>query len=246
MIITKPTIFKQFPDLIFGFSTKYIQGNDDKFHFNMSKSIGDSDEFVEENRKLFFNKIGLSPENVIIQKQIHSNIVNVVDDFDMDLAGDALITQTKNLGLAVSTADCTNIYLIDRKERIIAAVHSGWEGTEKRILEKTIHILVNQFLSNPENIYVYFGPSICKANYEVGAEFGDKFEHKYLSQKENKYLLDLKSANKDILLKSGVPLSQIEISDICSFGNGNFHSYRRDKANSGRALGVIALKDFYE
>jgi copper oxidase (laccase) domain-containing protein len=52
----------------------------------------------------------------------------------------------------------------------------------------------------------------------------------------------LKKANKDILINNGLPESQIEISDICSFENTNFHSYRRDKTRSGRALGVIALK----
>jgi YfiH family protein len=212
----------------------------------MSRSIGDDENKVLSNREKFFNSLGLSNQSVIVQKQIHSDIVNIVDEFKVDLEGDALITRTKNLGLAISTADCNNIYLYDPKENVIAAVHSGWMGTEKRILEKTLQILFNHFNANPNNLFVYFGPSICQDNYEVGAEFKTKFNDKYFSKRGEKFLLDLKSANKDILVNAGVPKSQIEISEICSFENNNFHSYRRDKNKSGRALGVIALRDKVE
>jgi YfiH family protein len=198
---------------------------------------------VENNRVIFFSRLGLSTNNVIIQKQIHSDIVNIVDRFLPGLEGDALITKTKNLGLAISTADCTNIYLYDSKNKIISAVHSGWEGTEKRILEKTLQKLKEKFNSNPHNIYVYFGPSISQENYEVGNEFENKFDSKYLKSNGNKFLLDLKSANKDMLINFGIPGNQIEVSEICSYGDLNFHSYRRDKQNSGRALGVIAMKE---
>jgi copper oxidase (laccase) domain-containing protein len=119
-------------------------------------------------------------------------------------------------------------------------------GTEKRILEKTLNVLFNDFNVNPQNLFAYFGPSICRDNYEVGNDFQSKFDDKYLTKRGEKFLLDLKAANKDIFTNSGVPEPQIEISDICSFENTDFHSYRRDKTKSGRALGVIALKDQIE
>jgi hypothetical protein len=240
MILNKPNIFKQFPNLIFGLSKKYVMRGD-KFNFNMSKSIGDDEKSVSKNRQDFFFMLGLNLENVIVQKQIHSDIVNVVTKFRSGIEGDALITSTKNLGLAISTADCTNIFLYDSSQEIIAAVHSGWAGTEKKILKKTVDIMINEYSTNPKNLFVYLGPSICKDNYEVGTEFINKFESKYLSDKGEKYLLDLKQANKDMLLNSGLRENQIEISEICSFGNEQYQSYRRDKDISGRALGVIAM-----
>ena len=246
MIIAKPKIFEQFPEIVFGLNKKSEHNKFDKFAFNMSKSIADSEELVVSNRLFFFNRLGLNPKNVIIQKQIHSDIVNVVDEFTEDLEGDALITKSKGLGLAISTADCTNIYLYDSLKKVIAAVHSGWMGTEKRILEKTLNILFNKFDSNPADIFAYFGPSICQKNYEVGEEFKKKFEDKYLLPQNGKLLLDLKTANKDMLLKSGITEAQIEVDDICSFENRDYHSYRRDKENSGRALGVIAIRENYE
>ncbi len=242
MKIHRSNIFEQFPEIKFGLSQKQKLNANDKFSFNMSKSIGDNKNIVEKNRKTFFADLGFSLENVIIQKQTHSSIVNIVDKFENDLIGDALITKHKNLGLAISTADCTNIYLFDKKEKVIAAVHSGWEGTEKRILEKTLKKMSERFNCKPKNLFIYLAPSISQENYEVGPEFINRFNKKYLLPKNKKFLLDLKRANKDMLLSFGIPEDQIEISPICSFRNENFHSYRRDKNNSGRALGVIVLR----
>jgi YfiH family protein len=241
MFIEKPEIFKQFPNLVFGLSTKSFQLSGDSFGFNMSKSIGDSNTIVERNRDIFFRKLGL--ERVVIQKQIHSDIINIVDGFEKNLEGDALITKRTDIGLAISTADCTNIYLYDAVQKIIAAVHSGWAGTEKKILEKTITILQNNFGTESHNIFAYFAPSISQQNYDVGNDFTDKFDSKYLIPNKNKLLLDLKLANKEMLIRSGIPENQIEISNICSYADENLHSYRRDKEKSGRALGVIALKN---
>lgn len=243
MILEKPKIFSEFPEISFGLSTKFNENSKGRFNFNMSKSIGDKEELVLSNRAQLFNKLGLSLESVIVQKQMHGDIVNVVDKFDEDLEGDALITKSKNLGLAISTADCTNIYLYDSENKVIAAVHSGWMGTEKRILEKTLNILFDKFNSNPKNIYAYFGPSICQKNYEVDLEFALKFDQKYVLPNNEKLLLDLKKANKDMLLRNGITEEHIEIDDICNFENKHFHSYRRDKENSGRALGVIAIME---
>ena len=241
MYIHRSKLLSQFPDIIFGLSTKIGNAHIDKFSFNLSKSIGDDENIVEKNRSDFFSELGLNLESVVLQKQIHSARINLIGKYINNLIGDALITKIKNLGLAVSTADCTNIYLYDPIEKVIAAVHSGWVGTEKRILIHTVMKLVNEFSCKPENLFVYFGPSISQRNYEVGREFKEKFDEKYLKPVGEKYLLDLKQANKDMLVKLEIPESQIEISEICNFEDERFHSYRRDKEHSGRAFGVIAL-----
>lgn len=243
MLIHRAKIFENFPEIIFGFSTKIGNGNNGKFGFNLSKSIGENEEIVEENRNEFFKNMNLSTDKVIVQKQTHSDIINYIEQFSNTLTGDALITKKVDLGLAVSTADCTNIYIYDPKVKIIAAVHSGWEGTEKKILEKTVNKLFGDFACNPKDFIVYFGPSISQKNYEVGKEFENKFDKKYLMPNKEKYLLDLKTANKYMLLNFGVPENQIEIDENCSYENPIFQSYRRDKQNSGRALGIIAMRN---
>jgi copper oxidase (laccase) domain-containing protein len=63
-----------------------------------------------------------------------------------------------------------------------------------------------------------------------------------LQPKEDKYLLDLKAANRDMLIEYGVKSDNIEVSNLCTFEKEYLHSYRRDGKVSGRALGIIALK----
>lgn len=245
MFLEKPKIFRMFPQIKFVMSQKYQITEFDDFEFNMSKSISDDETRVLKNRSKLFEQIGLDNNSVIIQKQIHSDIVNVVDRFHNNLIGDALITSKKNLGLAISTADCNNIYIFESKNNILAAVHSGWEGTEKSILDKTIKRMF-ELGADAKSIFAFFGPSICQEHYEVGKEFKNKFDPKYLKPIKSKYLLDLKLANKEILTRNGINEENIEISSICSYKDRKYHSYRRDKLLSGRALGVIAMVDTNE
>jgi hypothetical protein len=81
-------------------------------------------------------------------------------------------------------------------------------------------------------------------NYEVGNEVAELFDSKYLIQSGNKFLLDVSSANYDMLINEGIPPYQIQKSSLCSFEYSEvFHSYRRDGKISGRALGLIAMKE---
>jgi YfiH family protein len=243
MYIIKPHIFKKFPDIIFGFSTKVSQGVKPPYYFNLSYSVGDEKSLVDMNRKEFFESIGLSVSNVGFQRQIHSDIVQVIGCGGDNGASDALITGKKNLGLAIAVADCTPIFIYEKKIKVIAAVHSGWNGTEQRILQKSLIKLRQEFNSKPENMIVYIGPSISQANYEVGKEVADKFDQTFVKPKDEKYLLDVSGINYQMLLNFGIPKNQIQKSELCTFEfNTLLHSYRRDGNLSGRSLGVIAIK----
>lgn len=241
IIIAK--IFEQFPEIIFGISTKFKLDNTDRFNFNMSSKIGDEVERVESNRRLFFETLGLSIENVAHQNQIHSNIIKETGYGGNVGESDAIITPRKGIGIAISAADCTTIYIYDKVEKVIAGVHSGWRGTEKKILLKALERLNTEFDSIPENLFVFIAPSISQNNYEVGKEVSEKFDGIYSIPIGDKYLLDVSKINFDMLVKFGIPKEQIEVSELCSFDESYIHSFRRDKSESGRAFGVIALKE---
>lgn len=244
MFILKPYIFNRFKNIVFGFSTRFSKNTNSPYGFNLSYSISDDREIVEKNRKEFFEQIGLSNESISFQRQIHSDIIQVVDCSGDCGQSDALITNKKGLGLAVIIADCTPIFIYDNKNHIIAAVHAGWRGTEQNILGKTLDKLSNDFNSKPGELNVYIGPSISQNNYEVGDEVATKFDNKYLHRNDRKYLLDVSWINYDILLEFGVPKVQIQKSVLCTFEYSDlFHSYRRDGSLSGRSIGVIAMKD---
>ncbi|PKL88257.1 MAG: peptidoglycan editing factor PgeF [Ignavibacteriae bacterium HGW-Ignavibacteriae-2] len=244
MIVIESSLLGRFKDVKFGFSTKIGLGRNGQFDFNLSYSVGDDPGIVTENRKMFIESLGLSNNNIAFQKQIHSDIITIVDKPGVVGESDGLITNKSGIGLAVTSADCTPIFIYDRKNKVIAAVHSGWRGTEKQILFKTLEKMKSEFGSEPENLFAYIGPSISKANYEVGAEVATLFDDKFLTANKSSFHLDVSSVNLDYLLKFGLPKQNIQHSRICSYGARHLlHSYRRDGAASGRALGIIALME---
>lgn len=244
MEIIFSNLFRKFPEITFGFSSKYGLNRNAPFYFNLSYTVGDDEEIVKENRNYFFGRLGLPLSQIAFQKQIHSDIIKFVETPGTVGESDAMITKKMGIGLAISAADCTPIFIYDKKNSIIAAVHSGWKGTQKQILKKVVGNLNYHFKSKPENLFVYIGPSISQLNYEVGADVAALFDQKYLLMKEKKIYLDVGRANYDILLNFGIPKENIEVSELCTFKETElFHSYRRDGIKSGRMLGVIAMKE---
>ena len=145
MKVIRSEIFQKYPEINFAFSIKIGLDRPAPYYFNLSLSVGDDEKNVKENRRVFFAELGLSEENIAIQKQTHSDAVRYVTKGGIVGEGDAMVTDKKNLGLVISIADCTPIFIYDHKNKVIAAVHSGWRGTQKQILAKTIEKLKNEF-----------------------------------------------------------------------------------------------------
>jgi len=244
MLIINPYIFKQFSEITFGFSTKLGLQRKKPFYFNVSSSVGDDPQIITENREKFFNELELNSESVAFQKQVHGNEIAFVKSGGFCGESDAMLTDKNNIGLAISTADCCAVFIYDPVNKVIAGVHSGWRGTNKAILLKVLQTLSNEFDSAPGDLNCYLSPSISGANYEVGVEVADQFDLNYLIQVNGKYLLDIPKINEDILLNYGVSPHNMQVSKLCSYEYSSIlHSYRRDGKKSGRALGVIAMRD---
>ena len=72
-------------------------------------------------------------------KQIHSSTCIAADGRTGVLGhGDALLENTAGSVVAVKTADCIPILLVDERGRAVAAVHAGWRGTAARIAQKAV------------------------------------------------------------------------------------------------------------
>ena len=98
---------------------------------------------------------------------------------DEPLAGDGLVTNTPELVVAVQTADCLPIILVDRKRKAVGAFHAGWRGTVKRIAEKGVGEMRRHFDSDPRDLMAAIGPGIQMCCYEVGEEVRRKFESQF-------------------------------------------------------------------
>src|SRR3989338_8124773 len=125
---------------------------------------------------------------------------------------DALITNSAETPIAVRSADCMPILLADPETGAIGAVHAGWRGTAKRILERTIDELQKNFGAKPENIYAALGPSIGPCCFEVRADVLDAFQklgqpvQEYTQPKSDEsWMLDLRGLNEHQLIQKGVP-----------------------------------------
>ena len=244
MQIIRSVLFNRFPGIACGMNTKIGLDRHAPFYFNLSYSVGDDSATVTENRKAFWAEFGLTESQIAFQKQIHSDIITYTNKPGNVGESDALITDVPGLGIAVSTADCTPVLIYDPVKKIIAAVHSGWRGTQKRILEKTLKKLLSEFGSSVNDLFIFIAPSISQKNYEVGEEVAALFTSKYLKPNGGKYLLDVKGVNYDILIENGIPENQIELNDLCTYEEKNLlHSYRRDGKQSGRAMCLLVMRN---
>jgi len=109
-------------------------------------------------------------------RQLHSDTVHHLDAAPAGkLEGDALLTNVPGLLLVIRTADCLPVFLVDEKNRAVAAVHCGWRGTEKRILEKAARAMVRAFGSKPGAMLAALGPCIGSVCYEVGPQVREGF-----------------------------------------------------------------------
>jgi YfiH family protein len=226
-MIIRPKIFSQFSEIIAAQSTREGGVSPVPYGMNLSSHVGDEPDNVKTNRELFFNSAGVpGVARVVYQNQIHSANVNSVSGNEGIVPkSDGLITTDKNVFLAVSIADCTPvlIYASDVKAIVLAGVRR-----------------LKELGAKPENMFAFIGACASQSKYEVGFEVATLFEKKHLIERaDGKFLLDVREANHEQLLRSNVPASQIEVSDRCTISDDRLHSYRRDASRSGRMLAII-------
>jgi YfiH family protein len=169
---------------------------------------------------------------------------------EADEGFDAHITDKHSVALGVVTADCVPVLLIDRKKRIVAAVHAGWRGTAQRIVQKTVEKMSDDFGSKPEDMTAGIGPSIGQCCYEVDEKVIEPMEKEFgylnrfsVQKKENKWHLDLQMMNKEQLIETGLMPYNINIVNLCTSCHSDlFYSYRRDGAGTGRMMAVVMIK----
>lgn len=175
-----------FPWLVHGFSTR-VGGFSAAYGgnaLNLGFTKHDSRAAVERNRAAFLREVGAGAGKrvwpIVTLRQIHSDIIHCVSEPSSALlAGDGLITSTPGILLAVQTADCLPVILVDAKRRVVGAFHAGWRGTLKRIVEKGVGEMRRWFGTEAKDIRAAIGPGIRSCCYEVGPEVREKFESQF-------------------------------------------------------------------
>ncbi|WP_213318437.1 peptidoglycan editing factor PgeF [Chlamydiifrater volucris] len=140
--------------------------------------------------------------------------------------GDAMYTSTPGISLLIKHADCQATVFYDKRKHVIANVHCGWRGLVAGIYTVTVNAMRKRFLSNPEDLVVFIGPSLGlnASEFLSYKEIFPKYFQKFMSPG---CLFDLKAIAKLQIKNLGVPESQIHVSDICTYSSKDFFSYRR-------------------
>ena len=164
-----------------GVSTAY--GGD---ALNLGHTKHDRRAAVEENRALLLRSLGAvdakgTPWPLVCLRQIHSDVIHRLDrPPEQLLSGDGLVTDTPRLVLAVQTADCLPVLLVDRKRKAIGVFHAGWRGTLARIAEKGVGAMRLHFGSKPEDLRAAIGPGIASCCYAVGEDVRERFHAQFV------------------------------------------------------------------
>jgi len=221
-----------------------------KFDGNLAFHVHDDKKNVINNHKKLSKKYNYNYTKLIHMKQIHSDIVHIVDakdNFSNPPECDALLTNKKNIPLMVMVADCTPIILRDEINGVIGVVHAGRQGAFKNILKETIQKMSNTFKCETKNIKVDIGASICQKCYEVGSEIYKEAKNLNLSysilKKEGSFYLDVNKILLNQLKDLNIKIENINIINECNACHNNkYYSYRVE-GKTGRFSGIVELID---
>jgi YfiH family protein len=170
-------------------------------------------------------------------KQVHSADCIAADGRGGVLGeGDALLENTPASVIAVKTADCIPLLLVDEANRAVAAVHAGWRGTAAQIARRAVEAMHARFGTRPEHLHAAIGPGIGNCCFEVGPEVAEQFG------RAGRVHVDLQEENRQQLLQAGVTLGRIYASNLCTMCEAEeFHSFRRDRERAGRMHSFVGL-----
>ena len=219
---------------------------------SMALHTGEASDAIRHNRRAAVADTPFASMTIVLADQTHSDNVVCIEEAhtrgwrtldDAVPHCDALISPLSHVALGILTADCVPILLFDPTQRIIAAVHAGWRGSQKRIVAKTVATMQRRYGSKPSDIVAAIGPSIRGCCYEVDHNVAKHFETipNALQAKQNgKWMLDLSAVNRHQLLDAGLNPAHIDIAPVCTAcDTEHFFSYRAE-ACSGRFLSLIA------
>lgn len=236
----------------------FSKGNYSELNINPHR--GDDPEAVEKNLQAVGKALGLSASHIVRQHQVHETEMRLITDMFFNLPEsnrnsmlegvDGVATDESCVCIGVFTADCIPLLFYDPEHEAVAAAHAGWRGTVKRIGQKMVGFMSQNFGTRPEDIRVVVGPGITLKNFEIGQEVYDEFagagfDMSAIARKfptmnpkagdpAEKWHIDLPECNRLQLIESGLKAENITLSGIDTYDNADdYFSARRLKKDFG-------------
>lgn len=233
---------------------------------NINPFCGDDPSAVAANRKSLETWLGVAGDRLLVPHQVHGtkNLQVTGDVLACPqeervrlLEGvDSLTTDIRGVCIGVSTADCMPVLLYDPVHGAAAAVHAGWRGTARRIVQETCRAMCAAFGTRTRDLKAVIGPGISLKNFEVGQEVYDAFAANgfdmdliarlfpcHANPDTERWHIDLPVCNELQLEDAGVPEGNIIQSQICTYDScGDYFSARRLGSDSGRIYTGIIMR----
>lgn len=249
----EPLMTAGFSTRIGGVSTAQWESLNCAFH------VADDQQHVIANRQLIAQSVGFPLEAWTCAEQVHGSNIYVVQAADRGKGhysreeaiqdADALVTNEPDTMLVSFYADCVPLYFWDQSQGVIGLAHAGWKGTLTRIAEKMVEQMVSTYQCQSADIRAAIGPAIGACCYEVDKNVAERFIDAGMSdgitaKLGEKYRLDLKQLNRQIMIKAGVLPTHIGTSQYCTACQQTlFFSHRRDRGQTGRMISWIGMRN---
>jgi YfiH family protein len=252
----------QFPGLVAGMTSKNGGVSKEDFEsLNLGFHVGDVNHDVCSNREKVSELLAVPLNNWVGAEQTHDiNLKRIskaergkgsISYQDSFKGTDGFYTDEEGILLTLCFADCVPLFFITPEKKMIGVAHAGWRGTVGLIAKHMISLWGREGIA-PEQIFVVIGPSICEKCYIVNKHVINLVENAledveivpYNLITDGQYSLDLREVNRQILLKSGVPVRNILTTRFCtSCDKLAFFSHRRDLGRTGRMVSFIGWKE---
>ncbi len=213
---------------------------------NLSDKNGDEKECVLRNKDLIGRTFGFDPSRLVLLDQMQQDQILFLKEpfitLPSPLQYDAVITNSPNVILAILTADCLPIFVVDQERKITAAIHAGRNGTALHITAKVLKKMKEDFGCSSRNLLIALGPSIGGCCYEIDEKaFDPEWEPFSTSKETGRWMVDLAQINIAQMKRDGIEDDQISWINLCTRCCGDlFFSYRRE-GRTGRQLSFIGI-----
>ncbi len=209
---------------------------------------GDDRAEVAENRRRFAAQVGAEAHRLCTLRQVHGIAVQVVAaPSQHELEGDAMVARVPGLLLAVTTADCVPVLVVDAEAGLAAAIHAGWRSAVGGVVPATLAVL-RGLGADPGRCRAAIGPCIRQPSYEVDAAVrdaalarkpaaADLFAARPAVAGHGRWAFDLAAFVRDDLHQSGVALVDDAGADTLD-QRSTYFSYRRSRQAGETAYGV--------
>jgi len=222
---------------------------------NLSFTRPEEPANVTENYRLFCRAMGIPFERMVMDNYAHETTVLCVSSEDAGRgylreplpSCDGLVTNDPSITLITGHADCMAFYCVDPAKKAIGLAHAGWRGALGRIGANVIRQMTERFGTDPADVFVSVGPSICPTCFEVGRNVAESFEREFgdipcvVSRTGEKAHVDLWMVAAKQFFDAGVQAGHFSLFDVCTMETPLLYSHRRDRGDTGGMAAYLRI-----